>query len=130
MGPLVRDRLGLQECRQLGLDLIAVGFLIKEDPIGEELVIGLNLRVNLLVLPEVALGGEDDRDQGEFRVVHREPIAAKGVDQPLVEVIEQTAAVLRERQRRLVEDQVMFRLQAGCIRRRDHPAAGFPVDRP
>ena len=46
MSPLVRDRLGLQERRQLGLDQIAVGLLIEEDPIGEELVVRLNLRVD------------------------------------------------------------------------------------
>ena len=87
--PLVRDGLGLQECRQLGLDQVALGLLIEEDPIGEEFVVSLNLGVDPLVSPEVALGGEDDRDQGEFRVVHGEPVAAKRFDQPLVEVIEQ-----------------------------------------
>ena len=129
VGPLVGDGLGFQECRQLGLDQITFGLLVEKDPIGEEFVVSLNLRVDLFVGPEVALGGEDDRDQGELGVVDREPVAAKGFDQPLVEVVEQTAAILRKRQGRLVEDQVMARSSRGGIRRTGLFVARFPVDR-
>ncbi len=85
--------------------------MIEKDPIGEEFVVSLNLRVDRFVGPEVALGGEDDRDQGELGLMNGEPVAAKRLDQTLVEVIEQSPAILREGQGRLVEDQVVVRLQ-------------------
>ena len=94
VSPFVRDGLRLQERRQLGLDPIAFRLLVEEDPIGEELVVRLNLRVDPLVSPEIALGGEDDRDQGKLRVVNREPVAAKGFDQALVKVVEHIARCL------------------------------------
>ena len=62
--------------------------------------------------------------------MHGEPVAAKRFDQPLVKVIEQAAAILRERQRRLVEDQVMFRLQEVVFGERAFLQQRFPTDRP
>ena len=94
--PLVRDRLRLQQRRQLGLKLVAVGLLIEEDPIAEKLVVSLNLPVDVFVTPEIALGREDDGDQGKLGLVDRETIAAESVDQTLVQVVEQAAAVLGE----------------------------------
>ena len=59
--------------------------------------------------------------------MHGEAVAAKRVDQPLVEVIEQTPAVLRKRQRRLVENQVMVRFQQVVFGERTFVQQGFQL---
>ena len=111
VGSLVGDGLGLQKGGDLGLDRVALGLLEEENAIGEILVVGPDLRVDLLVGAEVGLGGEDHGDQREFGLVDGNVVPAEGVDQAAIEVFEQAAAVLGERAGRLVKDQVMVGLQ-------------------
>ena len=107
---------GFRNAEQLRLVPVPLRLLVEEDPIGEDLVIGLDLRVDLLVRPEIRLRGEDHRHQRELRLVDRDVVAAADVDQAAVEVLEQPGAVLGERELGLVEDQVM--------RRREHLESG------
>ena len=94
--PFVRDGLRLAERRDLGRVLVAVGNLVEIDPVGEDLVIGLNIGIDLLVRAEVGLGAEDDRDEGKLRVDRRNLALAKGLGEALVQVFEQPEARLGE----------------------------------
>ncbi len=108
VGSLVRHGLGLQERRQTGLEQVSLGFLIEEDSIGEVFVISPNLRIDVFVIAEITFGGENDRNQGKLGRMHGEAMTAKGFDEPPVKVFEQTPAILGERQRRLIKDQVVL----------------------
>ena len=100
-------RLRLAQCHQPRLGLVALRLLVEEDPVGEDLVVGLDFRVDRLVNPEVLLRGEDHRHQGELGLVDRDFMPPAGVDQPAVEIFEQLGDVLGERLLALVEDHVV-----------------------
>ena len=76
MGSFVGDSLRLQEGGDLGLDHVAIGLLKEEDAIGEVLVVGTDLRVDVFVSTEISLGCENHCDQRELGLVDRERFCA------------------------------------------------------
>ena len=107
MRPLVGHRLRLAHRRDLGGLLVALGALVEVDPVGEDLVVGLDVGIDLLVGAELALGPKDDGDQGELGLVDGNAALAERLGQSLVEVFEQPEAGIGEGLRRLIQHQVV-----------------------
>src|SRR5262249_41368137 len=107
--PLMGHCLRLSEGRHFRR--VRVRLLIEEDPVGEDLVVGLNLGTDLFMSAEIVLSREDHRHQGEFRLVYRDVVSAADIDQSAIQIVEEASAVLSEDALTFVEDQVMRRRQ-------------------